>query len=520
MSGVEHELENDASTDNADTMLTRRGLFGFAGMTLASMAFQPLVAMAKPFASQESESQGGAQGVSPVMETLSKYMSEAAERALPVEVVEKAKQHILDTFAAMISGSELLPGRAALKFIRPYGGNEVATVVASNIACGPIEAALTNGVLAHSDETDDSHGPSRSHPGVSIVPAALAAGEQFGISGARFLRAVTLGYDIGTRVTMSMGGPAYEAATHRSTHGTVAVFGAGAAAGCAAGLNAQQSRFLLDYSAQQVSGFGAWKRDDVHMEKAFLFGGKPAAGAVTAAMLVSSGFTGVDDVFSGPDNFFEAFAPRENGMVKADPSQLVDKLGERYEITRTNIKKWTVGSPIQAPLDALVGFFKQRSFTADDVKKVVVRLATDEVNTVSDREMPDICLQHVVAIMLLDKTVTFASVHNKARMRDPAVLRQRAKVELVSDPRIDARRPRREAIVELTFTDGTQLSDWVRDVRGTAENPMTRDEVVAKARELITPVLGSANCSTLIDKVLALESLKDIRELRSALQRS
>jgi 2-methylcitrate dehydratase PrpD len=153
------------------------------------------------------------------------------------------------------------------------------------------------------------------------------------------------------------------------------------------------------------------------------------------------------------------------------------------------------------------------------VKKVVVRLATDEVNTVSDREMPDICLQYVVAIMLLDKTVTFASVHNKGRMQDPAVLRQRAKVELVSDPRIDARRPRREAIVELTFTDGTQLSDWVRDVRGTAENPMTRDEVVAKARELITPVLGSANCSTLIDKVFALESMKDIRELRPALQR-
>ena len=154
------------------------------------------------------------------------------------------------------------------------------------------------------------------------------------------------------------------------------------------------------------------------------------------------------------------------------------------------------------------------------MKRVTVRLATDEVNTVSDREMPDICLQYLVAIMLLDKTVTFASVHNKARMQDPAVLRQRAKVELVSDPRIDARRPRREAIVELTLTDGTQLTDWVRDVRGTAENPMSRHEVVAKARGLITPVLGEAKCSTLIDKVFALESVKDIRELRPALQRT
>jgi 2-methylcitrate dehydratase PrpD len=134
--------------------------------------------------------------------------------------------------------------------------------------------------------------------------------------------------------------------------------------------------------------------------------------------------------------------------------------------------------------------------------------------------MPDICMQHMVAIMLLDKTVTFATVHDRARMKDPAVLRQRAKVDLLADPRIDARRPRREAIVELTFTDGTQLSEWVRDVRGTVDNPMTRDEVVDKARDLIAPVLGAATCSTLIDKMLALETLKDVRELRPALQRS
>jgi len=199
---------------------------------------------------------------------------------------------------------------------------------------------------------------------------------------------------------------------------------------------------------------------------------------------------------------------------------LVDKLGERYEITRTNIKKWTVGSPIQAPLDALAGFFKQRSFSADDVTKVVVRIASDEANTVSNRDMPDICMQHMVAIMLLDKTVTFRSVHDRARMKDPAVLRQRVKVEVVADPRIDARRPRREAIVELTLSDGSQLTEWVRDVRGTAENPMSRAEVVDKARDLIAPVLGADVCSKLIDKLLALETLRDVHELRPVLQRS
>ncbi len=512
---MEHGERKEEPTGSGGPVLTRRNMLGLAGLTFATTIIPSELLATKAAARQES----AAQGVSPVMDKLSRYMSEAGERALPDEVVEKAKHHILDTLAAMISGSEIRPGRAAIEFVRAYGGKEVATVVASNIVCGPIEAALANGVLAHADETDDSHGPSRSHPGVSVVPAALAVGEQFGISGKQFVRAVTLGYDVGTRVTMSMGGPGYQAATHRSTHGTVAAFGAGAAAGCAAGLGAQQMRLLLDYSAQQTSGIGAWSRDAEHMEKAFLFGGKPAAGGVTAAMLIRSGWTGVDDIFSGPDNFFEALAPRENGVVKADPAQLVEKLGERYEITRTNIKKWTVGSPIQAPLDALAGFFQKRSFTADDVKKVVVRIASDEANTVSNRDMPDICVEHMIAVMLLDKTATFSSAHDKARMKDPAVLKQRAKVEVVADPRIDARRARREAIVEVTFADGTQMNEWVRDVRGTAENPMPREEVVAKARDLIAPVLGSASCAALIDKVLALENVKDIRELRPVLQR-
>ena len=496
--------------------MTRRNLLELAGLALATTALPPGAVAAEAAALQDE----GAQGVSPIMDKLSRYMSEARERALPDEVLEKAKHHVLDTLAAMISGSEIRPGRAAIEFVRAYGGKEVATVVSSNVVCGPIEAALANGVLAHADETDDSHGPSRSHPGVSVVPAALDAGEQFGISGKHFLRAVTLGYDVGTRVTMSMGGPGYQVATHRSTHGTVAAFAAGAAAGCAAGLGAQQMRLLLDYSAQQTSGIGAWSRDAEHMEKAFLFGGKPAAGGVTAAMLVRSGWSGVEDIFSGPDNFFEALAPRENGVVKADPTQLVEKLGERYEITRTNIKKWTVGSPIQAPLDALAGFFKQRLFTADDVVKVVVRLASDEANTVSNRDMPDICVQHMVAVMLLDKTATFRSAHDQARMKDPAVLKQRAKVEVLADPRIDARRPKREAIVEVTLADGTHMSEWVRDVRGTAENPMPREEVVAKARDLIAPVMGGGPCSTLLEKVLALETVKDIRDLRPVLQRS
>src|SRR5262245_19503848 len=114
----------------------------------------------------------GTPAVSPVMATLSAYMSEARERALPDDVVEKSKHHVLDTIAAMISGVALPPGKAAIRFIEDYGGARVATVVGCDLLAGPIEAALANGVLAHADETDDSHAPSLSHPGCAVVPAA------------------------------------------------------------------------------------------------------------------------------------------------------------------------------------------------------------------------------------------------------------------------------------------------------------------------------------------------------------
>lgn len=449
---------------------------------------------------------------SPEMSALSLYMSESARRMLPAETVEQAKFHILDTFAAMISGSALPPGQAALRYLRSHAGKGAATVVGARLTAGPVDAALANGVMAHADETDDSHGRSRSHPGCAVVPAALATGEKLSVNGTRFLRAVTLGYDIGTRVVMAMGGPAFSYESHKSSHSIAGVFGAAAASGCAAGLDAQRMRWLLDYTAQQSSGIAAWRRDTDHIEKAFVFGGMPARSGVVSALLVQSGWNGIDDIFSGEDNFFLAYAPA------ADRAKLVDKLGERYEITQTDIKKWTVGSPIQGPLDAIELIRGKRPFEADQVDRVVVRLEPSVANVVDNRDIPDICLQHMVAVMLLDKTASFKAAHDTARMKDSAVLRQRAKVRLVGDEALKQFLPVRVAIVELSLNDGTTLTERVEAVRGTPRNPMTRTEVVDKCRDLIAPVLGPGKTTRLIETVFAIEAVTSVRKLRPLLQ--
>ena len=503
---MQPDRDTDIFKSRSGASLTRRNLLQSAGWAVAAAAIPGITGHGSALLAADT--------VSPAMVRLSTYMSEARDRALPDDVVEKTKHHVLDTFAAMMSGSQLPPGRAALKFANSYGGQKIATVVCTNVLCGPLEAALANGVLAHSDETDDSNAPSGTHPGCSVIPATLASGEQFGIDGTQFLRAVALGYDVGTRVILTLGGPDFQTETHRSTHSIGAIFCSASAAGCAAGLNAQQMRWLLDYTSQQCAGIGAWQRDTEHIEKAFVYAGAPARSGVTAALLVQSGWTGVDDIMSGSDNFLLANAPQAN------PSGLVDGLGERYAVAETNIKRWTVGSPIQAPLDALQILLKRHPFEPDRVQQVIVRVGTREASVVNNRAMPDICLQHMVSVMIIDKTASFAAAHDKPRMQDPVVLRLRAKVQLIPDEELQKRLPRREAIVEITLTDGTRLTEHVESVRGTSDNPMPRDEVVAKCRDLITPVVGAAQCNSLIEKILALDNVKNVRELRPLLQRT
>ena len=233
---------------------------------------------------------------------------------------------------------------------------------------------------------------------------------------------------------------------------------------------------------------------------------------MTAALLVQAGATGVDDILSGADNFFLAFPPLH------DPAGVADGLGERYEVTNTSIKKWTVGSPIQAPLDALQSLMQKNRFIPEQVKTITVRVAAGEADIVDNRFLPDICLQHMLAVMLTDGTVTFHSAHDVARMRDPAVLRQRAKVMLVRDEALQRLMPARVAVVDVTLNDGRVLSERVATVKGTAQNPMNHDELVAKARDLIAPVLGSETCERLIERIFALETVSAVSQLRPLLQ--
>ena len=104
--------------------------------------------------------------ISPVMQALSAYIARALRRPLPPAVLEKTKHHLLDTLAAMLSGSRLPPGKKAISFAKTLGGTKEASVVGSRIVTAAANAALANGMLGHADETDDSHSPSQDRKSV------------------------------------------------------------------------------------------------------------------------------------------------------------------------------------------------------------------------------------------------------------------------------------------------------------------------------------------------------------------
>lgn len=435
---------------------------------------------------------------SPATRNVSAFIANALHSEMSDKLIEKAKHHIVDTIAAMISGAALDVGKRALAALPVFAGQEEATVIGAGVRLPAFSAAMLNAMLAHADETDDSHEKSIFHPGCAVVPTALAMAQRQHRGGRELIAAVAAGYDVGARVLEEMGAMALNHRGH-STHAFGALFGAGAAAGVLAGFDEAAARRLLSYLGHEVSGLSCWMVDHDHVQKAYVFGAMAAKNALFATLLTQAGWTGVDDVLQGDRTLFAAFGRGDKGRTLEEPMKLGD------EILASNIKKWCVGSPVQAPLDSLEALAPSLP-APGDIRSVTVEIQANEAFIVDGRDMPNISLQHLTALYIVDRGLTFESAHDFARMADPAVSDLRARVKLVPSEEIQ-KSGSRGAIVTIVTRDGKELRHHTRHVRGTWGNPMPRAEVDAKARDLIAPLLGAAATDTLLAQLWSLETL-------------
>ncbi len=439
-----------------------------------------------------------ARKVSPATLNVTRFIAQALQTDMSARLIEKAKHHIVDTVAAMVSGVALDVGRSALAALPTFAGQEEATVIGTGQRLPVFSAAMFNAMLAHADETDDSHEKSLYHPGCAIVPTAFAMAQRHGRDGRALIAAVAAGYDLGARVNEEMGAVALNHRGHAS-HAFGTLFGAGATAGVLAGFDELQARRLLSYLGHEVSGLSCWMVDHDHVQKAYVFGAMAAKNAIFSALLCEAGWTGVEDVLHGERTLFEAYG-RATGVRTLDQPMV---LGD--EILGSNIKKWCVGSPVQAPLDSLEALLGSLP-PPEMIRSVNVEIQAKEAFIVDNRDMPNISLQHLVAIYIVDRGITFASAHDFARMQDPKVAALRAKVKLIPSKPLEESGSR-QAIVTIESETGPTLRHHTEHVRGTWGNPMPREEVDAKARELIEPLLGRATTADLLAQLWVLETL-------------
>jgi 2-methylcitrate dehydratase PrpD len=240
------------------------------------------------------------------------------------------------------------------------------------------------------------------------------------------------------------------------------------------------------------------------VQKAFVFAGMPASHAILAASMVRAGCDGVDDPFSGGPNWLQAMSDAP------DVAELTSELGSRFEVMQATIKKYAVGSPSQAAIEAVVQLLAEQHLGSADIEAITVALPSESAVVVDNRAMPNVNVQYLVAGTLIDGGFSMRMSQDQERLSDPEVVDLMAKIALVPEEEFAHQRAAR---VEIALRDGGACSRTVRDVRGTPKNPMSFAESRTKAEDLIGEVTGAARAAAACDLVEHLEDLHDVTEL-------
>lgn len=444
------------------------------------------------------------------MTAAARNVASSPDRDLPADVVERAKMHVLDGIASAVSGARLGAGQSARRWLGSLvdDGGGSSTILGAGTKASCFVAALCNGVAAHADETDDSHGPSGSHPGSSIIPASLALGEHLHATGQAFLRAVVTGYDLGGRVGRAIRpSPRNDVENRPTSHSVVGAFGSAAAVASLQHFDERRVRFLLAYTGQQCSGVRTYLKAPDHLEKAFAYGGMPASQAILSAGLVAAGWTASEDSFGGSLSWLETAYPGH------DRAQIGAAWSERFEVMETTIKKHSVGSPAARGIEAALQIMKNPSFVVEDISGITVQMGARGAFVVGERSMPNVNVRYLLAVTLLDGALSFEAAHDETRLGDPRVRDLMGRTSIVPEEARD-----RSGAVTLTIECGDsggtmRFEETVDTIRGIPSNPMSWDEVREKAEDLMGPVLGASASTRVVTLVSTLESVGDIGEL-------
>lgn len=439
-----------------------------------------------------------------VTRRLARYVVNAKASDVPAAVRKEATRTLLNWVGCAVGGSRHETLDIAVAALAPFSGPAQATVLGRRERLDIMHASLMNGISSHVFDYDDTHLKTIIHPAGPVASAILALAEYRPVSGRDLLHALILGTEVECRIGNAVYPNHYDAGWHIT--GTTGVFGAAAAVGKLLGLNEQQMIWALGLAATQPVGL---KEMFGTMTKSF-HPGRAAQNGLTSALLAQRGFT-------SSNQGIEAKAGWANTLsTKHDYSQILDKLGETYEISLNSYKPFACGIVIHPTLDACIQLRNKYKLTAAQIESIDLRVHR-LVPELTGNKTPQTGLEGKFSVYFAAAAAIVEGAAGEKQfsdklVRDPAIIALRDRVRITVDPTIHEDQVRATVMLK----DGRRLEQFIEHAIGSSENPMTDGALEAKFADLADGVLPLARARRLLDLCWKAESLTSAADIAKA----
>ncbi|WP_428487251.1 MmgE/PrpD family protein [Rhodopila sp.] len=434
---------------------------------------------------------------------------------IPPEVVQRAKQCLLDGIGVCLHGAALPWTRMVQDMVIAEGGNATVSIWGRRQRSSWSHAVLANSTAGHAFEMDDMHKESVLHPNSITVPIALGYAEmQGGLSGTDVLTAIIAGYEIGTRVGNAATTQLFLNGFH--PQGTTGTFAASVVAGKLLGLDTTAMHQALGSAGSMASGLMA-AQEGAMVKR--LHAGRAAQGGVYAALLARRGFTGISDVLEAPYGGFLSSLSREPDM-----SRLTSRLGDEWETLQVGFKMYPCVTSIHAALDALQELMRANGLQPEDIKAIEAGVGhMTYVHTAWPYKPAGTTAAQMNIFFGLATLARGCGVspddYAEGRLADPALLAFLHRITVFEDPEINAggRQARHACRMTVTTRRGERLRKDIYDRRGSPENPVDQPTLETKFRNNVRHCLADSQAERVMALVAMFEHLESTKELTGLL---
>jgi 2-methylcitrate dehydratase PrpD len=431
---------------------------------------------------------------------------------IPKEVVQIAKEFVLDSVGVQLIGSREPVSKIVREYVKAEGGTPEAGVIGGGFRTSVTHAAFLNGTSNHAPELEACGNFAGSNP-LSIIPVALVLGEKLRVSGEKVLEAIIIGFEIQGKM-----GIATTPGSHNKGWCAIAVQGTMGAVVTAAkllNLSVDQTRMALGIAASQAGGLMRQFGSMTHL----LEGGFACRNGVTAALLAQKGLTSDKNILDGPSNLWEVMI-NEQGY---DPEKMIKGLGGPFYFKSpgTSMKKYPCCFFTHRAVEALLQLVSEHGLSYEDVEQVkagVTPFIKEALVGGADPRSGDMArfsLEHCLASALLEKEVAVDSFRDE-KVQSPPLREARKKIELEVHPEWPSGRSALVIPVTVKLKGGKELTQKVEKLKGTMDLPLNRNEQMGRYRGFAKPFLSDSQIEESMECILNLEGVNDITKLMTA----